>query len=383
MRKLGLIIALLGAVLVVAAGWSSGRAAMRHETECPPPKAATSATPPVYLLGNDIRLNGTLCLAFDRARLFAKERNALAAAETEVRAALVAAGSAQGADAAAAQARLARTREALNALPLERQLFVFIDDVKAPGDGRSVAVRPEAAGESEWAVVQFPLQSNADASSDAGRDWRAILGGPKEGGTRLVRVGVAVSEGGEGPPAIRASIRQRATFRVYDPLWLSIGGLGLVLLAVGIGMSGWNSGLLRVGKANSPFSLARVQMAWWLVLSIGGFLFIWLLSGQWRGVMTSGTMALLGISATTGVAARMIEGDPTDKPSSNNFWADIVNDDDGAALHRVQLIAWTILLGGIFAWTVLWTFTFPDFDTNLLLLAGIAGGTYLGFKFKE
>ena len=98
---------------------------------------------------------------------------------------------------------------------------------------------------------------------------------------------------------------------------------------------------------------------------------------------TSGTMALIGISAATGVAAVMVNPNAVPEPS-NGFWTDIIGgEDQGATLHRIQLIAWTILLGGIFAWTVLWTFALPDFDTNLLLLAGIAGGTYLGFKAKE
>ncbi len=360
MQTLGRVLAFAGAVLLALAAWSSGLVMPQAEPECPQPKAATPATPSAYLTRNEIRLNGTLCLALDRAQFFARERTELAATEA------------------------AGGRPATDALPPERKIFVFLDDVKMPGEGRSVAVRPGAAGEREWVLVQFPLRSTADASSDAGRDWRAILGGSDENGTRRVRVGVAVSDGAEGAPAMRALIRDRAIFHVYDPTWVLVGGLGLVLLATGIGMSGWKTGLLRVGNATSPFSLARVQMAWWLVLTIGGFLFIWLVSGQWLGVVTSGMMALLGISATTGVAARLIEGSADGPPEKRpNFWLDIVSDENGVALHRIQLIAWTVVLGAIFVWTVILTFAFPDFDTNLLLLAGISGGTYLGFKFQE
>jgi xanthine/uracil/vitamin C permease (AzgA family) len=198
---------------------------------------------------------------------------------------------------------------------------------------------------------------------------------------RAVRIGVAVAESADAPPAMRALVANPARLRVYHPLWVLTGALGVILLAAGVAVRGWNTGLLRDGGAGTQFSLGRVQMGFWLVLSVGGFLFIWLVSGQWEGVVTGGVIALLGISATTGVTARMVD-DSTTTPTTG-FWNDILGDADGAALHRIQLMAWTVVLGAIFIWTVIWEFSFPDFDTNLLLLAGIAGGTYIGFKFQE
>lgn len=384
LQKIGLVLAFVGAVLVAVAAGSSGRLAMQQPQDCPQLKAATPATPMVYLTETEIRLSGRVCLALDRSRFFVRERAELQRADAAVEAARVAlAAVPQGTSTTSAQATLAQATAALEALPSERTLVIFLDDVKVPGQGFTISVRPPAL-EGEWATPVFPLESTADASSADGANWRRILGGPKAGGNREVRVSVAVSAA-DGTTPVQARIRERATFRVYDPAWLKVGGLGILLLAGGIGMAGWHTGLLRDRGATSPFSLGRLQIAWWLVLTFGGFLFIWLLSGQWRGVMTTGTMALIGISATTGVAARLIDDTPpaSGGATSENFWLDIVSDGENPALHRLQLIAWTILLGGIFAWTVLWTFAFPDFDPNLLLLAGIVGGTYLGFKFKE
>lgn len=384
MQGVGLILALIGAVLVAVTGGGSGRIAMQQPQDCPRPKAATPATPAVYLTEAEIRLGGRVCLALDRSHFFDREQGELKAAQERVDAAGAAlAAVPQGTSTTSAQSTLSQARTALDALSSERTLFIFLDDVKVPGQGFTIAVRPPA-GEGEWAIAEFPLESTADASSADGANWRRILGGPKAGGIRTVRVGVAVAAA-DGTTPVRARLRERATFRVYDPIWLAGGGLGILLLAGGIGMAGWNTGLLRDRGAASPFSLGRVQMAWWLVLTIGGFLFIWLLSGQWRGVVTTGMMALVGISATTGVAARLADDPPEGDPEkeTQNFWLDIVSDGENPAVHRLQLIAWTILLGGIFAWTVLWTFAFPDFDANLLLLVGIVGGTYVGFKFKE
>lgn len=384
MQKIGLILAFIGLVLVAVVAGFSGHIAMQQPQDCARPKAATPATSMVYLTEPEIRLGGRLCLALDRSRFFERERAELKAAQDRVdEAQRQLAAVPQGTSTATAQASLTHATTARDALPRERSLFIFLDDVKVPGQGSTIAVWPPA-GEGEWATAEFPLESTADASSAEGGNWRRILGGPKAGGTREVRVGVAVSAA-DGTTPVRARIRERATFRVYDPSWLTVGGLGILLLAAGIGMAGWRTGLLRDRGAASPFSLGRVQMALWLVLTIGGFLFIWLLSGQWRGVITTGAMALIGISATTGVAARLADDDPPagGVPASRNFWLDIVSDGNDPAVHRLQLIAWTILLGGIFAWTVLWTFAFPDFDANLLLLVGIVGGTYVGFKFRE
>ncbi|TPM17585.1 hypothetical protein [Mesorhizobium sp. B2-3-5] len=132
-----------------------------------------------------------------------------------------------------------------------------------------------------------------------------------------------------------------------------------------------------------PYSLARTQMAFWMILTIAGFVFIWLSMGIYFGLITSGILVLLGINATSGLAAISLN-DESDKTSvSKSFFQDILNDGDGPALHRIQAVAWTAILGIIFIWNVFWNFAFINFDTNLLLLIGVAQGMYLGFKWKE
>jgi len=381
LQRFGLVLAFLGTVLVAAIAGAGGRIAMQQPQACPRLGAVPAGDPVVFLTEPEIRLGGRVCVAIDRLQFFGRERAELKQAQDRVDEAQRQLDAVpQGTSTTSARTNLTQASNARDALPGERTLVVFLDDVRVPGHGFTIAVQPPR-GEGEWASAEFPLESTADASSADGANWRRILGGPKEGGTREVRVGVAVSAA-DGAAPVRARARQPATFRVYEPGWLVAGGLGIFFLAAGIGMAGWYTGLLRDSGATSRFSLGRVQMAWWLVLIIGGFLFIWLLSGQWRGVVTTGAMALIGISATTGVAARLVDDPPSDA-ESENFWLDIVSDGQNPALHRLQLIAWTILLGGIFVWTVIWTFAFPDFDANLLLLVGIVGGTYLGFKFRE
>ena len=69
---------------------------------------------------------------------------------------------------------------------------------------------------------------------------------------------------------------------------------------------------------------------------------------------------------------------------SRGFWRDLVSDETGsAALDRFQIVAWTLVLGGVFLSSVLWSLTMPEFSATMLALMGISSGTYIGFKFPN
>ena len=60
---------------------------------------------------------------------------------------------------------------------------------------------------------------------------------------------------------------------------------------------------------------------------------------------------------------------------------DLMSDDRGVvALDRLQVVVWTLVLGGIFLTSVLWDLTMPEFSATMLALMGISSGTYIGFK---
>lgn len=132
-----------------------------------------------------------------------------------------------------------------------------------------------------------------------------------------------------------------------------------------------------------PFSLGRTQMAFWLFLVIAGYLFVALSIGQYLGLITGDVLVLLGISGVTGLAAVQITGDKAAGRASHGFVQDILSTDDGPQMQRLQAVAWTLILGGIFVWIALRDYRFPTFDVNLLLLMGIAQSLYIGFKFQE
>ena len=60
-----------------------------------------------------------------------------------------------------------------------------------------------------------------------------------------------------------------------------------------------------------------------------------------------------------------------------------MSDANGVNFHRFQMVAWTLVLGVIFAETVRRKLAMPDFDNTVLGLMGLSAGTYLGLKITE
>ena len=191
-----------------------------------------------------------------------------------------------------------------------------------------------------------------------------------------------------------------------------------------------------------PFSLARTQMAVWFFLVLGSYLLIWVVTGD-RDTIPASVLALIGISAGTGLGAVVLDGGKrnaanldlqslkaeeealqgridqltaaasaatddqkrelaektarrtqiqssiagldaaVEAAESQDFFIDILSDADGISFHRFQIAVWTVTLGLLFATSVWQGLTMPDFSNQLLGLMGISAGTYIGFKFPE
>ncbi|HEY0156862.1 MAG TPA: hypothetical protein VGF28_06160 [Thermoanaerobaculia bacterium] len=223
-------------------------------------------------------------------------------------------------------------------------------------------------------------------------------------------------------------------------LWFGL----LAAVAVLLVLYARQSDMLRegpsVGDMRQPYSLARTQMAWWFLLTLLAYVFIWLVTGD-RDSIAPSLLGLMGISAVTALAAvamspsgarQAAQRKPLDegiasidealadlgeqrktataevlpaldlraaelakereqlvirranvKPvsTSSGWWRDLVSDDRGAiALDRFQIVVWTVVLGGVFLNSVIWELTMPDFSATMLALMGVSSGTYIGFK---
>ena len=234
---------------------------------------------------------------------------------------------------------------------------------------------------------------------------------------------------------------QKIIFEGYTLMWLAFVALVIAILVVSL-----RSDVLRdgptIGGVKQPVSLGRTQMAWWFVLILTGFVFIWAVTGD-RDTIPASLLGLMGISAGTALAAVAIgsrgEGQAntrrkiidaellaiataskdiddrladqtlasvhpilkekkgeletrrgkllaeratlTTLTESGGWWHDLITDDNGSiGLDRLQILVWTLILGFMFLWSVLNDLTMPVFSDTMLALMGISSGTYIGFK---
>ena len=414
-------IALVGAVLLCAAlVWSvTIRLVPPAAASCPKlrPSGPADRMRIIGVGAAEIELRGSVCLAIDNVvsgAALAPQQAALAAARGELAAAREAVAVADRPPAPipvwqsrygvkpptdaelterraaarrrldAAQARLASANAAIVQGAGVRRIALFINDERAP-----VAVRT-VRGTAAPQTVTFTLAGDGGTSGETSGYWRRLLGQPSAAG--IVPIVLGIAEEGQPLPAatIRATpvrnggVSSQIGLRVFRPGLMWLAGTGLVLMLAGIAGLARSTALLRDGRSRySRYSLARVQMAWWFAATIAGFAYIWLVTGQYQGVIGSATFVLLGIAGATAGAARVVDGPKTrSEPLSRGFFADIAGA-ERIELHRLQIIAWTIVLGGIYVWNVLADFTLTDFDANLLALAGVVNGVYVGLKTQE
>jgi hypothetical protein len=187
---------------------------------------------------------------------------------------------------------------------------------------------------------------------------------------------------------------------------------------------------------NFPFSLSRLQMAFWLFVVVSSFLFLFVAT-QKVTVLNVTCLWLIGIGSGTALGAAIITpGDTNNRISANKaiqlkaeedrnrlralqqkkrrgetldaaqqaeletlakvprsysgftslrqLLMDVISDDtEGVAIYRFQMLAWTIALGFVFIFKVAVDRSIPTFDVATLGLLGISSGTYLGFKLQN
>jgi hypothetical protein len=213
--------------------------------------------------------------------------------------------------------------------------------------------------------------------------WRQFLYDPLFDPDATMRISVGIRGDRALPRAAGANLSLRLK-KLYIDYWSMTWLALLIAVALVLLVYARRSDMLRDGPpidgVRKPFSLARVQMAWWFFLLVVGYVFIWLVTGEADSISPS-LLGLVGISAATALAAVAITAPSTGPRASEGFMHDLISDDRGVvALDRFQVVVWTLILGGIFLTSVLWDLTMPEFSATMLALMGISSGTYIGFK---
>lgn len=255
----------------------------------------------------------------------------------------------------------------------QNEWILFLDGVALKG------IHPENS-DFENGEIKFALR-RTEPSAEA---WQTLLRGWVF--SRPIHVALGTEK------AIETSIAELPEgfeLVVVPRDWRLITSALLAVCAVGAIIAlGVRSSLLRdapVDTGKGPYSLGKVQWAWWLVLILYAYLAIGLVTWDYYNIFSVTALALLGISTATALGSVVIDSARTTASTSpsTNFIRDIISDAQGVSLHRFQALVWTIVLGFVFIIGVWNNKTMPDFSPTLLALMGISGGTYLAFKIPE
>ena len=177
------------------------------------------------------------------------------------------------------------------------KLVLFIDGRVFTG------VVPESVG---YDSVVYKLERTKDAI-DA---WNGLLGSPSLEPLRPVVVSVGYAD--QKPLELAKDFPQKTNLDliVYRKSWAVGSLIGLILMVLVFWKYGGrellrDSGPPNVEPGKRPYSLAKVQVAWWFFLVIGCFLLIYLITGEYT--MTEQALILIGIGTGTALGSAMIE----------------------------------------------------------------------------
>ena len=299
--------------------------------------------------------------------------------------------------------------------------------------------------------LRFHLQRNTDDCTDDCREhWADLLGFSTSGSwkwKRPLEISVGLADDYPVKTEVKpGSDKSFSLVRVREyrlPFWILF-TLGCIIVLIWLAR---RYDLLCdrapvLWGQRRPYSLSAVQAAWWFIVILISFIFIWLITGQYD--FSSTALILLGIGSGTALGATVIDANKRNEtsqpqidtneinqlladkqkleielndliasratqaaiaqkkaeyenkiseikqkfpnalgPGHETFFIDILSDSKGVNFHRFQMLVWTIVLGVFFIISVLGRLGMPDFSTTLLGLMGLSAGTYLGFKIPE
>ncbi|MVN75662.1 hypothetical protein GO988_04915 [Hymenobacter sp. HMF4947] len=142
-----------------------------------------------------------------------------------------------------------------------------------------------------------------------------------------------------------------------------------------------------------PFSLAKTQTAFWTLLISGAYLMITVVTTALPAIPT-GLLGLLGISVANGVFSQLLNRsqadatDPLTKQKSNaqesrGWWADVLTENAGVSLARLQFLVFNFIAGLYFVYYVSTRWAFYDFGSDILALISISSAGFLANKNFE
>lgn len=293
--------------------------------------------------------------------------------------------------------------------PDPADLVLFLDGKPLPGTRAMVG--PSQTDEQGVTTTLLTYRLSHSVLTPEGRaNWKTVLTSAQAGERLAVSTGL--ENGAPAETSAQADFVILRSSRLILWFFVAVAGLAIFFLIA------LRTNALRDGEPQPPgstqkraFSLARVQMAVWTTLVFYAYLFIWILTGDYKATIPASIVGLMGISlGTFGVASAIDAGNLTknneklkkkeaDTKASDEqikelkartvvapasgFFSDITTSAEGTSLHRLQFILWTVALAVIFVVTVWRTLAMPEFNATLLGLMGLTSGTYAALKVPE
>ncbi|MBT9456750.1 MAG: hypothetical protein IV097_09020 [Burkholderiaceae bacterium] len=294
------------------------------------------------------------------------------------------------------------------------KLALTVSGIKLAG------VAPEVAASGVGGTLTYRLR-RVTGNTDNEAAWAAIIKRAL-GGNSQFHAGLADDKGELATAEVTNSFKlpskdERSTWTVL------MCGIALIAFTFAIaGKWGWLRDSYDIPETLLPahqrtLSLGRCQMFWWTLVILVAWGTIAHATGNWFCINDS-ALILMGISAGTAVGAvqasppRVVElvrklneaqaavkGAPADAAAANALAAaeaaisgdpqlktsgplkDLLSDvDQGAGLHRLQNVMFTIGLGIAYVWLAFHEGSMPTLPSTMLALMGISGSAYVGFK---
>lgn len=251
--------------------------------------------------------------------------------------------------------------------------------------------------------------------------WTQLLGTRHSNGARTVELAIAMGNDMPINVTMPGGAASTIVFEVTTVARLAWTIVLAALVTVGLYAAFVMSPSVLRDSSGGVYSLGRAQIAFWLLLVLACLISIFVITGSLERLPTQ-VLILLGISSATSFAAKIVGNtkatslhaeatqlvadaavDPatfavgtgparlekvsralTPKASSaRDFLRDICSDGDGVSIYRVQVVLFTVTLGGVFVWTVCQVVAMPEFPPELLTLLGLSNSTYVALKVPE
>lgn len=140
---------------------------------------------------------------------------------------------------------------------------------------------------------------------------------------------------------------------------------------------------------NAKYSFTNVQMMWWTVIVGCAFIILYGKTGDY-GSINQSTVILLSIALATTAGGSLIDTGQKqngvarhEDTDSQGFLQDLLSDENGVSMHRLQSLVFNILFGITFIINFWMKEKFPDFNHAELSLIGVSSGAFLALKTNE